>query len=165
MQQFREVSRTVQTNIDSEQWFEHFKGVCVSECATEAHAEVVSDEVITDDKVDAPTSAQEVDGATRRLKPRKDAGVDGILNEMLKSIPFRPITGKLFCQVWKMGVFPKDWMKSIIAPLHERGKTDDPDIYRGISLTSMCVYVCACVRVCLRVRVCVCVCVCVCVYA
>ena len=51
MQQFREVSRTVQTNIDSEQWFEHFKGVCVSECATEAHAEVVSDEVLTDDEV------------------------------------------------------------------------------------------------------------------
>ena len=76
---------------------------------------------------------------------------------MLKSILFRPIIGKLFCQVWKTGVFPKDWMKSIIVPVHETGKTDEPDNYRGISLTSMCVYVCACVRVCLRVRVCVCV--------
>jgi len=38
MQQFREVSRTVQTNIASELWFEHFKGVFMSECATEAYA-------------------------------------------------------------------------------------------------------------------------------
>lgn len=105
----------------------------MSECA----AEVGSDEVITDDELNAPISAQEVDESIRRLKPRKAGGVDGILNEMLKSSLhlFGPIIVKPFNPVWETGVFPKDWMESIIAPLHKKGKTDDLDNYRGISLT------------------------------
>ena len=57
---------------------------------------------------------------------------------MLKISPhlFKPINVKLLNQVWETGVFPKDWMKSIIVPLLKKGKTDDPDNYRGISLTN-----------------------------
>ena len=58
----------VQTHLDSEKWFEHFKGVFMSECATEAHEEAGSDEVITDDELHAPISAQNVDEAIHSLK-------------------------------------------------------------------------------------------------
>ena len=99
----------VQTNLDSEQRCEHFKGVFMSECATEAYEEAGSDEVITDDELYAPISAQDVDEAIRSLKPRKVAGVYWILNEMLKSSLhlFRAIIVKLFNQVLETGVFPK----------------------------------------------------------
>ena len=40
----------VQTSIDSEQWFEHFKGVFMPSCATEAYEEAGGDEIITDDR-------------------------------------------------------------------------------------------------------------------
>ena len=75
----------------------------------------------TNDELSAPVCAQEVDEAIRNLKPRRAAGVDGILTEMLKSSLhlFRPIIVKLFNQAWVTGVFPKDWMKSIIVPLHK----------------------------------------------
>ena len=121
--EIRALSRpaTVQTNIDSEQWFEHFKGILMSDCAIEVLEEAGSDEVITDDELSAPICAQEVDEAIRNLKPRRAAGVDGILTEMLKRSLhlFRPIIVKLFNQAWVTGVFPKDWMKSIIVPLHK----------------------------------------------
>ena len=68
---------TVQTNVDSEQWLEHFKGVFISECATEAYEGTGSDDFINDDELDAPICAQEVDEAIDSLKPRKAAGVDG----------------------------------------------------------------------------------------
>ena len=58
----------------------------MSECATETHEEAGSGEVITDDELDAPVSAQEVDETICSLKPRKAAGVDGILNEDLSRL-------------------------------------------------------------------------------
>ena len=60
------------------------------------------------------------------------------LNEMLRGCLrlFRPAILKLFKQIWETGIFPKDRMKSIIVPLHKKGKNDDPENYRGMSLTS-----------------------------
>ena len=34
------------------------------------------------------------------------------------------------------GIFPSIWRESIIVPLHKKGNRDDPNNYRGISLTS-----------------------------
>ena len=40
---------------------------------------------------------------------------------------------------------PKDWLKSVIVPLHKKGKIDNPNNYRGISLISnLCKY-CTCI--------------------
>ena len=60
------------------------------------------------------------------------------LNEMLNCCLhlFQAIILKLFNQIWETDVFPKDLMQSVIIQLHEKGKTDDPGNYRGISLTS-----------------------------
>jgi predicted alpha/beta-hydrolase family hydrolase len=41
---------------------------------------VATREIIADDELDAPITAEEVDEAIHRLKHRKAAGVDGILN-------------------------------------------------------------------------------------
>ena len=68
---------TVQTNTDSEQWVEHFKGVFMSECATEVYEGTGSDDIVNDDELDAPICSQEVGEATDSLKPKKAAGVDG----------------------------------------------------------------------------------------
>lgn len=37
-------------------------------------------------------------------------------------------------RVWKEGILPADWRKSLIVPLYKRGDTDRVDNYRGISL-------------------------------
>ena len=33
------------------------------------------------------------------------------------------------------GIFPKEWSKSIIIPIHKKGDANIPDNYRGIALT------------------------------
>ena len=48
--------------------------------------EAGGDEVITDDELHAPISAQEADETICSLKPRKAAGVDGILNDDLSRL-------------------------------------------------------------------------------
>lgn len=41
-----------------------------------------------------------------------------------------------FSKVFSTGIFPEEWSKSIIIPLHKKGDRDNPDNYRGISLLS-----------------------------
>ena len=43
----------------------------------------------------------------------------------------------LFSKSLKTGEVPQDWKDAIITPLHKKGKRDEPNNYRPISLTSV----------------------------
>ena len=82
---------------------------------------------------------QEVTAAIKRLKNNKSAGMDGISNEFLKHCPndmYVAIT-QLFNLALDTGIVPTDWCIGIICPIYiNKGKRNDPDNYRGITLLS-----------------------------
>ena len=88
-------------------------------------------------------SRDEVTAGIRNLKPGKSAGPDKIICEMLKHANERVFDFfvQLFNKLYDEGIFPKEWSKSIIVPIHKKGDANIPDNYRGIALTK-CVYTC-----------------------
>ena len=48
-----------------------------------------------------------------------------------------PFLKHIFQYIFDNGIFPSDWSKSIIVPIHKKGDVDDCNNYRPISLTSL----------------------------
>ena len=93
---------------------------------------------VHDELLDSETTEDEVRKAIRRLKSGKAAGADQVINEFLKSTErvILPFLVKLCNAIFNQGIFPEEWTKSIIVPLHKKGDWGNPDNYRGISLLS-----------------------------
>ena len=73
------------------------------------------------------------------MKNNKSCGIDNVLNEFLKHSPksYKKLLVKLFNVILKTGIIPKDWCISFISPIYKnKGKKDDPNNYRGISIIS-----------------------------
>ena len=81
----------------------------------------------------------EIANAIAKLKKRKAAGADQIINEFLKNCP-RTLIGLLtrwFNLIIESGVVPKEWGIGIIQPIYKKkGSPNEPDNYRGITLLS-----------------------------
>ena len=88
-----------------------------------------------DELLDSEITEDEVRKAIRRLKSGKAAGADQVINEFLKSTErvILPFLFKLCNAIFIQGIFPEEWTKSIIVPLHRKGDCANPDNYRGIS--------------------------------
>lgn len=73
-----------------------------------------------------------------RLKKQKAPSEDLIVNEMLLAggDNFVPMLNKLFNQVLLSTSFPTIWTSSIIAPVHKKGDTGDPNNYRAVVVGS-----------------------------
>ena len=84
-------------------------------------------------------SKQEVVASIGKLKSGKSAGPDKIIGEMLKHANELVIDFlvKLFNEILDGGMFPREWSKSIIVPIHQKGDVNQPDNYCGIALTSV----------------------------
>jgi hypothetical protein len=86
-----------------------------------------------------PFSIEEVQRQIKKLKNGKAAGTDDILNEFLKNSPLKllSILTKYFNLILDSGVWPTDWSIGLIVPIYKnKGSTDDPSNYRGITLLS-----------------------------
>ena len=77
----------------------------------------------------------EVIKALHDLKPKKSSGMDGVSQELLKSISsvvFVPLTLIINTSI-NTGVFPSPWKKSKITPISKGGDTTDPKNYRPVT--------------------------------
>ena len=89
--------------------------------------------------LDYDISTEELAEAFKKLKTRKAAGNDLILNEMLiagRSHLEEPLL-KLLNRIIKSGVFPESWSTGHIIPIHKKGDPSKPENYRGITLLSL----------------------------
>ena len=88
------------------------------------------------DILNAPIAMEEVDYCIRRLKLGKAPGIDRLTPEIFKNCPFvvKEMMCKLFNAILNEGVFPADWARGIIAPIHKKGDVDCVGNYRGITL-------------------------------
>jgi len=70
------------------------------------------------------------------MKKKKTVGIDGIPMKAWKYVgkDLRSNLVNLLKQVWKDGIIPEDWRKSIVVSIYKRGDTNVPGNYRGISL-------------------------------
>ena len=77
---------------------------------------------VHDELLDSEITEDEVRKAIRRLKSGKAAGADQDINEFLKSTErvILPFLVKLCNAIFNQGIFPEEWTKSIIVPLHKK---------------------------------------------
>ena len=91
-----------------------------------------------DQIINCVITVNEVKQAIKKLKKGKAAGEDSIVNEVLKIGEFclaEPIT-KLLNLIFSSGNYPSNWSRNLLVVIHEGGAKDDPDNYRGISISS-----------------------------
>ncbi len=84
-------------------------------------------------------STEEISKAISLLKNNKSCGVDGILNEYIKSTEaiLLPLYTKLFNAVLNTGIIPKSWSVGKIIPIYKnKGDPEKVDSYRGITILS-----------------------------
>ena len=74
----------------------------------------------------------------KHLKNKKAAGLDGILNEMIRysQSVLLPVYTKLFNDILRTGFYPEEWRATYITPIFKKGDELDTNNYRGISIIS-----------------------------
>jgi hypothetical protein len=128
--------------ISTDQWYEHFFSL-FKELDVSQDDDTVSDEGKSLGPSDVPLneaiSRQEVLAGIGNLKSGKSAGPDKIIAEMLKHADTTVVDFLVvyFNKLFDSGIFPMQWSKSIIVPIHKKGDVNQPDNYRGIALTSI----------------------------
>ena len=89
--------------------------------------------------LDKDITELEIKESIARLKNNKACGTDSIANEYIKSSSnlLMPMYVKLFNLIYNSGIIPQSWTSGIIKPIYKKkGKTDDPDNYRPITILS-----------------------------
>ena len=78
---------------------------------------------------------EEIESVLQTMKCGKAAGTDGIKAEMFQccSNLLMPYLVAIFNNIMSTGIFPSEWAKGIIVPLHKKGNVNSVDNYRGIS--------------------------------
>ena len=61
------------------------------------------------------------------------------MSEILKALDTAivPFLVKYFNKLFSSGLYPTEWTKAIIVPLHKKGDINNVDNYRGISLLNV----------------------------
>lgn len=87
--------------------------------------------------LDQSITLDEMENAIKELKRRKASGPDGICNEILKckSTELKKALLHVFNTILSNGNYPKQWMLSIITPIHKNGDKNNPENYRGIAVS------------------------------
>ena len=141
----RENVNQVQEVVEPETWYNHFNSLLsvTLPSHTDFDRDIVNRIKVLENEpcfteLDYPIKQQEVDKVISNLKPRKAAGLDGVLNEMLKAgsdILRAPIT-VLFNRIFSSSVYPSEWSKGMISTIHKSGDNFSPENYRGITICS-----------------------------
>jgi len=128
------------TGIPPDAWVEHFSNIFLAprEHRHTSMNTVSRTFVCNSNLLDADITNSEIKEAISHLKAGKAPGTDNVLGDMIKSASgvLLPCLLRLFNRIFQMSVYPKQWVESIIVPIHKKGAFNDPNNYRGISLTS-----------------------------
>ena len=123
--------------MNAEDWDRHCKTLLEKEDLLAGQGNEEGWEDIDNQYFNRPISLDEVMLALRKLKPKKAAGPDQIIGEVLKqaNLQIAPFFVKFFNVLFDFGIYPEQWTEAIIQPLYKKGNVNDPGNYRGISLS------------------------------
>lgn len=131
------------SKITSEVFYEHFLNLNQSVDNNDDNFHDLDFETLAsnNDTLNEPFTVNEIKKSILNLKNNKTPSLfDNVLNEYLKycnSEDFMLVICKLFNIILDSGIFPEVWSKGIILPIYKnKGSTNDPDNYRGITILS-----------------------------
>ena len=125
-------------------WVEHFSKLLNGAFSPDKNLSSHIEEFIKNnrskvvDEIDSLISLKEIQDAISVSKKNKAAGLDGLVNEMLKAGAsiLLPYLHKLFNAIFTSGIFPNSWRTNTLSPLHKKGDTYTTGNYRGIAVSS-----------------------------
>jgi hypothetical protein len=133
------------TEIDPTIWYSHFKVLNENKQIdlTQEQKDILTglvdlEKIPIFNKLDNIITEEEIMHGIKSLKCNKSAGPDSITNEMLKcgkQLFVKPLQ-RLFNSVLSGGCYPKLWAEGYVVPLHKKGTTNDPNNFRGITISS-----------------------------
>ena len=126
--------------VSLDDWKLHFENVFANDCDKERlRNPVTSLQSNLKHDLNLEITEKEVKDALARLNNGKASGTDVMTPEMIKTAEqyVAQYLTTLYNTIFCTGVFPKEWSKSIIVPIHKKGRTDMLDNYRGISLINI----------------------------
>ena len=90
------------------------------------------------DELNTVITEEEIRKAIFQLKNGRSGGPDKLLNEFFiyGVNELLPYLYNLFNRILDSGYFPDSWSEGYIVPLHKKGKLDDVNNFRGITLLS-----------------------------
>ena len=131
--------------LNTKKWISHLQNLIGQEVnVNENRREHIKRELdekklnLTNTYIDNPITIKEVIEATKKLKPKKAPGKDGVTNEIIKAcIPsISNVVCKLFNKILQTGSYPAQWKDGINVPIYKNGDPSNPSNYRGITLNS-----------------------------
>ena len=135
-----------QNPIDPSEWFSHFTKLFNSPLNASESSQTSVDDFLKSGIVDFQSdevlgkviTMNELQKCIASLKNGKASGIDGILNEMFKSLTPNALCLilELFNVILSSGIFPSSWRTNIISPLHKKGDVNLVENYRPIALGS-----------------------------
>ena len=72
------------------------------------------------------------------MQDGKAAGVDELINEVLKLSEFHPLLLNIINQAYVTKTVPAEWHISLLMPVFKKGDSSNPNNYRGIALMCVC---------------------------
>ena len=121
-------------------WVAHFKQL-LSPGVTPSVKKVVHPNVFPGIKLDYNVelfTLNELQSATKSMSDGKAAGVDELINEILKLEEFHPLLLSIINQAYVTKTVPQEWLISLLIPVFKKGDSTDPNNYRGIALMCVC---------------------------
>ena len=129
------------SNIDINEWYNHFKDLFANNDTDDnvQDASQFDNSEESDHFLNEEITELEVQKAIKKLKCGKACGLDGITAEMLKAggQDVELFLTRMFNVLFEKGIYPQDWAKAIVIPIHKKGNTEHMDNYRGVSLLSV----------------------------
>lgn len=123
-------------SISNMEWYNHFRTLLFD--PTKEPIVINDTDVEEDGFLNAEFNVDEILQAISKLGKNKSPGNDGLSTEFYTYTKneITPILCCLFNKIFQFGSFPISWGESIICPIHKSGPKNDPNNYRGISLTT-----------------------------
>ena len=125
-------------NIGTDKWVRHFEGLLNDKNVTKTSPDTQTNVNTFDPVLDGRISDKELREGLTQLKAGKSPGPDDILGEYLKVFghSFESILLKLIRLIFAEHIYPSTWNVNFLKPIHKKGKTTDPDNYRGLAIGS-----------------------------
>ena len=137
----------ISPNIQPKEWFNYFNNLMGKQTIITSQNQSFDQEItdyvaLNKDKIFNELNFQitriETKRAISKLKNNKAAGNDKILNEFIKTgqETLIPVITKLFNSIFSSGLYPENWNMNILSPIYKKGDRNNPENYRGISISS-----------------------------
>lgn len=137
---FRNKREAIDTEIEIEEWREHFmqrfqgKGnrEILEEEEEEKEKTEEQDEIRNEDEL----NIEEVIEQVKKLKTKKAPGEDSLENEFWKNMPssIGNAFWKMIEKLWKEGGIPEQWKVGVISTIYKKGDKKEVKNYRGVTL-------------------------------